>query len=69
MRDLLLLPSCFWLQRSQFADKMAPKSDVEGVVNPIGNLEEDDDPFLVSAPTPLQCLMDGIGKKSTIHQN
>lgn len=37
------------LQRSQFADKMAPKADVEGVVNPIGNLEEDDDPFLVSA--------------------
>lgn len=34
-------------QRSQFADKMAPKADVEGAVNPVGHLEEDDDPFLV----------------------
>lgn len=34
-------------QRSQFADKMAPKADVEGVVNPIHPLEDDDDPFLV----------------------
>jgi hypothetical protein len=26
---------------------MAPKADVEGAVNPITPLEEDDDPFLV----------------------
>lgn len=39
---------CHGLQRSQFADKMAPKADVEGAVNPITPLEEDDDPFLVS---------------------
>lgn len=47
-------------RRSQFADKMAPKADVEGVVNPIGNLEEDDDPFLgiwVSRPASFNPLI------------
>jgi hypothetical protein len=29
------------------ADKMAPKADVEGAVNPVNDLDDDDDPFLV----------------------
>lgn len=45
---LLLLSCRTYLQRSQFADKMKDKQDVEGAVNPVGALEEDDDPFLVS---------------------
>jgi len=47
-------------RRSQFADKMAPKADVEGAVNPITPLEEDDDPFLgiwVSRPASYNPLI------------
>jgi hypothetical protein len=36
------------------AEKMAPKADVEGVVNPVNDLDDDDDPFLVRA-TQLCC--------------
>jgi hypothetical protein len=35
------------MQRSVI-ERMAPKADVEGVVNPVHNLQDDDDPFLVS---------------------
>jgi hypothetical protein len=35
-------------QRQPEVERMAPKADVEQVVNPIAPLEDDDDPFLVS---------------------
>eukprot|EP00775_Hariotina_reticulata_P012605 gene12605-12736_t len=47
-------------KKRSVVERMAPKSDVEGVVNPVHELEDDDDPFLgiwVSRPASFNPLI------------